>query len=1042
MDVVQTVSAATQIVSSMIGAVGALEQASRDLEEAPKRVKSLEELVYNLQELMKGFKQKHVNKVASSQLDYQIQSLNALVQDMHRKIGKARRMVSKNKVKNFSRVVWASMVGDPFLKLVQSIRNDLNSWLELQNLYGNVENTIEASAARISNLLRINSESGYPISSKCRYVRELLELEDSHRVILIVGLSGIGKSCLARQVASQPPSKFTNGAVEVSFGQWCSRAACNGSKIEYQKRLAKKICTFLVNIGGSKKVWEETNGELENACLLLQEALAGKSILVLLDDVWEQDIVERFAKLYDNGCRYLVTTRTEAIYEITEAEKVEICRDDLRDISREILIYHSLLTREELPSPAESLLERCGHHPLTVAVMGKALRKERSEGKWEKAVKNLSTYATCAPGPVSYVNEKEAENTVTVFGSLEFSLEAMPASSRKLFIILAAVAWDEPVPEACLEALWVVLGNCSLFPLEVRKLVESSLLIRADSYLAYHVHDMVSLYLDSKVDDAVKILLIDSKTNDSASVSPWLFAFGKERVKSIAEQKMRCFLSSTDGKHVLTTLESIVQALMASKSVSDLEASSAGFSCILGPKVSGLISGGSLETVAAVAKSMMNIFCKNDYIEYHQLLEDADAVDKFATVMEETDDPTIQTSVSIVLAKMAEYGSQATVDKVITRIPMNRLADLLVPHMEEWHDNIFAAVISLVKAGNGRAADRMFASSIDKKLMDLIDSGSEIAQYHAIVTLKSFYESAGPIVHHYLKQGTFEHLPWDAKLHLERFVLKELHVPFSPRPQSLSDIIDKLRGSDSRQIVEAMQDVVPIVEKANDQRIREMILQSAFIKIVAEFLRQGSLVDNRVRSLSAFVILKLCCSGGKACVCQILEYDVVQNLVKMMQCNVEELQDAAYVTLHQMLFGDGGTLVLNRILDSNQIERLVALLDCKSPKTREVSAHCLYDIVEIGNRTCIERMLAAQVVEKLVNLEKSNKGFGDPVIKFLKGLDKCHLSVAERRVLKQQVVRKVKSAAKGHKLETQIMASVEDYTSEGSKSNSSGKHKR
>ena len=67
------------------------------------------------------------------------------------------------------------------------------------------------------------------------------------------------------------------------------------------------------------------------------------------------------------------------------------------------------------------MLERCGHHPLTVAVMGKALRKETRAEKWEKAITNLSTFATCAPGPVSYVNEKEAENTLTIFGSFEMA---------------------------------------------------------------------------------------------------------------------------------------------------------------------------------------------------------------------------------------------------------------------------------------------------------------------------------------------------------------------------------------------------------------------------------------------------------------------------------------------------------------------------------------------------------------------------------------------------------------------------------------------
>lgn len=88
---------------------------------------------------------------------------------------------------------------------------------------------------------------------------------------------------------------------------------------------------------------------------MLQEALYGKSILILLDDVWEQDIVERFAKLYDNDCKYLVTTRNEAVYEITEAEKVELSKDDIMEISKSILLYHSLLAEEELPVWTESI---------------------------------------------------------------------------------------------------------------------------------------------------------------------------------------------------------------------------------------------------------------------------------------------------------------------------------------------------------------------------------------------------------------------------------------------------------------------------------------------------------------------------------------------------------------------------------------------------------------------------------------------------------------------------------------------------------------
>ncbi|RLN04680.1 uncharacterized protein C2845_PM13G09620 [Panicum miliaceum] len=83
------------------------------------------------------------------------------------------------------------------------------------------------------------------VSKKCSYVRELLERDGGHRVLLIVGLSGIGRSCLARKIACDPPD--------------------------------------------------------------------------------------------------------EAIYEIAEAEKVEISKDVIKEISKEILFYHSRLGVGELP---------------------------------------------------------------------------------------------------------------------------------------------------------------------------------------------------------------------------------------------------------------------------------------------------------------------------------------------------------------------------------------------------------------------------------------------------------------------------------------------------------------------------------------------------------------------------------------------------------------------------------------------------------------------------------------------------------------------
>ncbi|CAK7356565.1 unnamed protein product [Dovyalis caffra] len=1039
MEALQVISSATQIISSMLGAVSALDQASRNLDEAPKRIRSLEELVYDLENLIRRIKQKHVYKLHNPQLDHQIQSLNALIKQLHPNIMKARRIVSRSKIKNFAKVVWSSMAGDPLSKLISTIRDDLNWWLESQRLTQHVQKVIESTAQDVPVRLKIKIEQGWPISSKCHCVRNLLEREDSHRVILIVGLSGIGKSCLARQVASNPPTKFVDGAVELGFGQWCSRNACNGNKDEYQRRLARKISKFLVQIGFWKKIGDESSGDLEYVCCILQEALYGKRIVILLDDVWEQDIVERFARLYDNECKYLATTRNEAVCEITEAEKVELSKDDIKEISKAILQYHSLLGTEELPVIAETLLERCGHHPLTVAVMGKALRKEARAEKWEKAITNLSTFATCAPGPVSYVNEKEAESTLTVFGSFEFSLEAMPRDSKRLFMALASLSWAESIPEACLEAIWSVLGEENLFLLIVCKLVEGSLLIKTDMDPLYQVHDMVSLYLDSKAHDSTEILLNAYSLEETAFICPWLLIFGKENVKKTAEERMEFLFNVLEEKQVITTLEALIQALMASKSMSELEVSRERFSRILGPRIADLISTNSLSLIAVTTEAITNIFSKSDYCNYFPSLETTGAINKLTTTLQDCKDPAIQIHILIVLAKLAEFGSLETVDKVLQSIPFDQLADLLSPSAEKWHESMFTVLNSLTKAGKSNAVERMFASGIEKKLIKLLENGSEVLQHYAIVTLKGFYEVARTPEIGSLQPSDLNLLPWQVRLHLETFVLSHLTVPHLPKPQSFEDLIYKVLDGSKKQVLQAMQDLIPIIENAADSRIREMILQSPLVKRLSELLQSRHSEQNSLRSESAFLLMKLAFSGGEPCIKKFLDHDIIPELVKMMQCNVAELQDSAYTALHQMLFGNGGILVLSKIFKTGLVDRVVQSVDSKPMKTREVNVHCILDLVELGNKSCLEKMLSLQVVEKLVESEKITGGSGETIVGFLKGMDKCkHLSMMERKVIKQQVVRKIRASSKGHKFETQMLSSVDACMFEGSKGASSG----
>lgn len=687
---------------------------------------------------------------------------------------------------------------------------------------------------------------------------------------------------------------------------------------------------------------------------------------------------------------------------------------------------------------AESLLDRCGHHPLTVAVMGKALRKEARTEKWEKAIINLSTYATCAPGPISYVNEKEAENTLTIFRSFEFSLEAMPEDSRRLFIALAALSWAEPVPEACLESVWSAVGEENLFPLVVCKLVEGSLLMKTDSFPLYQVHDMVSLYLDCKTGDSIKILLSESNQDGIAFISPWLLTFGKETVKQIAERKTEFCLSLLEEKQAIITLEAIIQALMASKSISELEASRATFSSILGPRIENLISSNSEDLIAATAEAITIIFSKSDYDMYFPSLETTGAVDKLASRLENCNNPMIQTNISIILAKLAECGSPDTVYRVLKSTLINQLADLLSPDYEEWHESVFTTLMSLIKAGKSKAIQRMCAVGIDKGLIKLLGNGSEVVQHPVVVILKAFYEVGGPQANGPLQPGNLNLLPWQARLCLERFVLSDIRTPITPKPQSFEELIQKVLGNDMKQVAEAIQDLILIVEKAGDSRIRNMILQSPLIKRLSELLQYEHPEQNSTRSASTFLLTKLACFGGEPCIKKFLQLDIIPALVKLMQCNVPELQDSSYTALHQMLFGNGGVHIINQILKIGMIEKLAHSLEGKSVKTQEVNVHCILDIVELGNKACLERMLSLQVVEKLARIEKVNGGLGQTLVKFLRGIDKCkHLLTTERKVMKQQVMRKVRAALKGYKFEAKVLAALDTCVTEGSKGASS-----
>ena len=96
MDVVQVLASATQLVSAMVSAVGALEQVASDLAEAPRRLQVLEDFVSDLDALTEQSRQRHAHKLHGPQLDRQFQSLGRLMDQLRGNVAKARKVLSGN----------------------------------------------------------------------------------------------------------------------------------------------------------------------------------------------------------------------------------------------------------------------------------------------------------------------------------------------------------------------------------------------------------------------------------------------------------------------------------------------------------------------------------------------------------------------------------------------------------------------------------------------------------------------------------------------------------------------------------------------------------------------------------------------------------------------------------------------------------------------------------------------------------------------------------------------------------------------------------
>jgi hypothetical protein len=238
------------------------------------------------------------------------------------------------------------------------------------------------------------------------------------------GMGGIGKTELARKLCHNPEVRqaFCDGIVWMDIGRESGRTI-----LDRMKEVAEKLNDDPVFY---------TAGNCETR---YRSVLAGKAILLVLDDVWSEGDVVPF--IPDSPrCRLLFTTRIASIAAETGAAD---CTADLlsEPQARAVMAEYAGLSREELPPESAEIIAECGRLPKGLSEIGALLRGKPRE-RWADVLEKLRSAGVeklLAPTAVS-VEEMGRED---------------PAL-RERYLQLAVLLEDMAAPEPVLRTLWDV----------------------------------------------------------------------------------------------------------------------------------------------------------------------------------------------------------------------------------------------------------------------------------------------------------------------------------------------------------------------------------------------------------------------------------------------------------------------------------------------------------------------------------------------------------------------------------------------------------
>jgi WD40 repeat protein len=244
----------------------------------------------------------------------------------------------------------------------------------------------------------------------------------------IEGMGGIGKTVIANEICHDPRVRetFSDGILWFTFGK--------------QPNLTPEDLT--------RQMAEALNQEFKIYTSAAYRSLfIGKSVLVVLDDVWTLDAIQPF--LLDSGnSRLLYTTRVREIAASLGAKNHNVGL--LNDIQARIFLARwSGCDSQSLPEPqAREIIAECNGLVLGLAMIGATLRNKPATD-WARILRSLKRSSLRATG-IPLANYAYG----TLYSSISASVDELSLEDKVRYLKLAILLEDMPAPAVLLQQIW------------------------------------------------------------------------------------------------------------------------------------------------------------------------------------------------------------------------------------------------------------------------------------------------------------------------------------------------------------------------------------------------------------------------------------------------------------------------------------------------------------------------------------------------------------------------------------------------------------